>query len=200
MGNGMTMERLVEAAARVIIGHTEELTGLDQAIGDGDHGLNMKRGMEAVLADLPKQAGKTPGEVLKAAGMQLVMKVGGASGPLYGTFAIELGKSLPPDPSRADFSAAFDAAILALKARGKSDVGQKTMIDVLVPARDATASGAAPAEIAAAAKAAAEATAPVRATRGRASFLGDRSIGHVDPGARSCALMIGAICDEWDLN
>ncbi len=196
MRNGVSVEQLVEAAAKVVIGHADELTALDQAIGDGDHGLNMKRGMEAVMADLPKQAGKSPSDVLKAAGMQLVMKVGGASGPLYGTLAMELGKSLPPNPTRADISAALDAAISAVKARGKSDFGQKTMIDVLVPARDATAAGAGLAEIAEAAKAAAEATAPVRAMRGRASFLGDRSIGHVDPGARSCALMIVAICDE----
>lgn len=196
MRNGVAIERLVQAAARVVIGRADELTALDQAIGDGDHGLNMKRGMEAVLADLPKQAGKPLGDVLKAAGLQLVMKVGGASGPLYGTLAMELGKALPPDPTRADLGAVLDAAIAAVKARGKSDVGQKTLIDVLVPARDATFAGAGPTEIAAAAEAAAAATAPVRATRGRASFLGERSVGHVDPGARSCALMIVAICDE----
>lgn len=196
MKNEVAVERLVEAAARVVIGHADELTALDQAIGDGDHGLNMKRGMEAVLADLPNQAGRPPSEVLKAAGMQLVMKVGGASGPLYGTLAMELGKALPPEPTRADLGAALDAAIAAVKARGKSDVGQKTLIDVLVPARDATVAGAVPAAIAATAEAAAAATAPLRATRGRASFLGERSIGHVDPGAQSCALMIVAICDE----
>jgi dihydroxyacetone kinase-like protein len=192
--DGTRIEGLVEAAARTIIDRAAELTALDQAIGDGDHGANMKRGMEAVLADLPKQVGKPAGEVLKAVGLQLVMKVGGASGPLYGTLAMEFGKSLPAAPSRPDVTAALDAAIAAVKMRGKSDVGQKTLIDVLVPVRAALAGGAAPAALATTAEAAAEATAPVRATRGRASFLGERSIGHVDPGARSCALMIGAIC------
>jgi dihydroxyacetone kinase-like protein len=193
---GTRIERLVEVAARTIIDRAAELTVLDQAIGDGDHGANMKRGMEAVLADLPKQAGKPAGEVLKAVGLQLVMKVGGASGPLYGTLAMAFGKALPPEPGRPDVTTALDAAIAAVKMRGKSDVGQKTLIDVLAPVREVLAGGASPARIASTAEAAAEATAPVRAMRGRASFLGERSIGHVDPGARSCALMIGAICEE----
>ena len=193
---GIDIVRLVEAAARVIIERAADLTLLDQAIGDGDHGVNMKRGMEAVLADLPKQAGRPIGDVLKAVGLQLVMKVGGASGPLFGTLAMELGKAMPPDPGRADVTAALDAAIAAVKARGKSDIGQKTMLDVLAPVREAFADGADPVSIASIAEAAAAATAPLRATRGRASFLGERSIGHVDPGAQSCALMIGAICTE----
>ena len=188
------IDRLVEAAARTIVEHAAELTTLDQAIGDGDHGSNMKRGMEAVLADLPNQAGKPPGELLKAVGMQLVMKVGGASGPLYGTLVMELGKALPHEAGRTGLVAALDAAIAGVKARGKAELGQKTLIDVLVPVRDAVAGGAGPDAVAAAAQAAAEATVPLRATRGRASFLGERSIGHIDPGARSCALMVEAIC------
>ena len=190
----MRIERLVEAAARTIIDHAAELTTLDQAIGDGDHGHNMKRGMEAVLADLPNLSGKPPGDLLKAVGMQLVMKVGGASGPLYGTLAMELGKALPQDAGRTELVTALDAAIAGVKARGKAELGQKTLIDVLVPVRDAVAGGKAPDAVAVVAQTAAEATVPVRATRGRASFLGDRSIGHIDPGARSCALMIEAIC------
>lgn len=190
------VSRLVKAAARVVIERAADLTLLDQAVGDGDHGVNMKRGMEAVLADLPKQAGKPIGDVLKAVGLQLVMKVGGASGPLFGTLAMELGKAMPSDPGRADVTAALDAAITAVKARGKSDIGQKTMLDVLAPVREALADGADPATIASIAEAAAAATAPLRATRGRASFMGERSIGHVDPGAQSCALMIRAICTE----
>jgi dihydroxyacetone kinase-like protein len=120
------------------------------------------------------------------------MKVGGASGPLYGTLFMALGKELPADPSRDDIVRAFGAAIEAVKARGKSDVGQKTMLDVLTPALDAIAAGADPA---AAAQAAAEATIPMKAVRGRASFLGERSIGHMDPGARSSALMMAAVCE-----
>ena len=126
------------------------------------------------------------------------MKVGGASGPLYGTLALELGKRLPADPSRADIVEALGSAIEAVKSRGKSDVGQKTMLDVLAPVHRTLATGAPPAAIKAEALAAAEATKPVRATRGRASFLGERSIGHVDPGARSAALIVAALCDTLE--
>lgn len=189
------IEQLIRAAAQAVIRHADELTALDSAIGDADHGINMKRGAEAVLAELPKLGGKPAGEVLRASGLQLVMKVGGASGPLYGTLAMELGKALPVGPTRADLAVAFAKAIDAVKARGKSDTGQKTMLDVLSPVHRAVAGGEALPAIKASALAAAEATVPMRATRGRASFLGDRSIGHMDPGARSCALMIAAICD-----
>lgn len=185
---------MAEAVAKAIISHEAELTTLDQAIGDGDHGVNMKRGMEAVLADLPHQAGKPPDEVLKAIGMKLLMNVGGASGPLYGTLAMEFGKTLPASPERHDLLNALDLAIAAVKARGKSDLGQKTLIDVLAPVRDAIKGGADAKAVVSVANAAADATIPVRATRGRASFLGERSVGHIDPGARSCALIIGAIC------
>jgi phosphoenolpyruvate---glycerone phosphotransferase subunit DhaL len=187
-----TRRRLIEAVARRVIDHADELTALDQAIGDGDHGLNMKRGFEAVLADRDGLAAKPLPEALKAIVMALVMKVGGASGPLYGTLFMTLGKELPPEPTTADLVRAFDAAITAVKARGKSDVGQKTMLDVLAPSRDALAAGK---EVRLAADEAAAATIPMRAIRGRASFLGERSIGHMDPGARSSALIIGAIAE-----
>jgi phosphoenolpyruvate---glycerone phosphotransferase subunit DhaL len=121
-----------------------------------------------------------------------VMKVGGASGPLYGTLFMTLGKELPDTPNRADVAKAFGAAIEAVKKRGKSDVGMKTMLDVLVPVHQALAEGRDPV---AAADEAAEATIPMKAVRGRASFLGERSIGHMDPGARSSALIVGAIID-----
>jgi phosphoenolpyruvate---glycerone phosphotransferase subunit DhaL len=183
---------LIETVARRVIEHADELTGLDQAIGDGDHGINIKRGFEAVLADRDGLAAKPLPEALKAIGLALVMKVGGASGPLYGTLFLTLGKELPPEPTAADLVRAFGAAITAVKARGKSDVGQKTMLDVLAPVRDALAAGKDPS---AAADAAAEATVPMKAIRGRASFLGDRSIGHMDPGARSSALIIAAIAE-----
>ena len=183
---------LIETVARQVIAHADELTKLDQAIGDGDHGLNMKRGFEAVLADVDAHAARPLPDALKAIGMALVMKVGGASGPLYGTLLMTLGKELSADPTREDIVSAANAAIEALKARGKSDIGQKTMLDVLRPAVDALAAGRDPA---AAAETAAEATVPMKAIRGRASFLGDRSIGHMDPGAWSSALIIAAICD-----
>ena len=185
-------EKLVRALAVSVIEHADELTSLDQAIGDGDHGLNMKRGFEAVLATLPGLAEKSLPEMLKAIGMTLVVKVGGASGPLVGTFFLELGKALPEQPARADLVAATDTAIGAVKARGRSDAGQKTLLDVLVPVQAVFAAGGDARAIAAEAAAAAERTTPMLAIRGRASFLGERSIGHMDPGSRSASLLIGA--------
>jgi phosphoenolpyruvate---glycerone phosphotransferase subunit DhaL len=185
-------ERLVRALAEAMIKHADELTSLDQAIGDGDHGLNMKRGFEAVLATLPGLADKALPEMLKAIGMTLVMKVGGASGPLVGTFFMELGKSLPEQPGRTEFVMATDKAINAVKARGRSEAGQKTLLDVLVPAQSVLAAGGDAKAIAAEAARAADRTTPMLAIRGRASFLGERSIGHMDPGSRSASLLIAA--------
>lgn len=184
--------RLIQSVASTVIEHADELTALDSAIGDGDHGANMKRGFEAVLADLDKLAAQPLPEALKAAGMQLVMKVGGASGPLYGTLFMALGKSLPHSADRKAAAEALKIAIEAVKARGKSDMGQKTMLDVLGPVQEALASDGEIAEIVVRAHRAADATVPMKATRGRASFLGDRSIGHMDPGARSSALIVEA--------
>ena len=185
--------RLIESVARAVIDHAGELTALDQAIGDGDHGANMKRGFEAVLSDLDALVAKPLPEALKAAGTQLVMKVGGASGPLYGTLLMSLGKALPDDVDQGSAAEALDAAIAAVKARGKSEAGQKTMLDVLIPVQQAVAVGKGPGAIADAAMQAAEATIPMKALRGRASFLGERSIGHMDPGARSSALIVCAV-------
>jgi dihydroxyacetone kinase-like protein len=190
--NRTAREKLVRALAVSVIEHADELTSLDQAIGDGDHGLNMKRGFEAVLATLPALADKSVPEMLKAIGMTLVMKVGGASGPLVGTFFMELGKALPEQPTRADLVTATDKAIAAVKARGRSEAGQKTLLDVLVPVQAIFAAGGDATAIAAEAMEAAERTTPMLATRGRASFLGERSIGHMDPGSRSASLLIGA--------
>ena len=185
-------EKLVRALAASVIEHADELTSLDQAIGDGDHGLNMKRGFEAVIATLPGLADKSLPEMLKAIGMTLVMKVGGASGPLVGTFFMELGKALPERPARADLVAATDKAIEAVKARGRSEAGQKTLLDVLVPVQAVLAEGGDARAVAAEAAQAADRTAPMLAIRGRASFLGERSIGHMDPGSRSVSLLISA--------
>jgi dihydroxyacetone kinase-like protein len=195
-------EKLVRALAGAVIEHADELTSLDQAIGDGDHGLNMKRGFEAVLAALPGLADKSLPEMLKAIGMTLVMKVGGASGPLVGTFFMELGKALPEQPSRADLVAATEKAIEAVKARGRSEAGQKTLLDVLVPVHAVLAGGGDAKAIAAEAVQAADRTTPMQAIRGRASFLGERSIGHMDPGSRSASLLIGAAVEtlEFEVN
>jgi len=193
------IRRLIETVAKVVIAEAERLTALDQAIGDGDHGLNMKRGFEAVLADLDGLSRKPLPDAVKSIGTHLVMKVGGASGPLYGSLFLTLGKELPPEPGLADFAKAFGAAFDAVKARGKSEIGQKTMLDVLGPVRDALASASADPQlgdrIKKVATEAAEATVNMKAIRGRASFLGDRSIGHMDPGACSSALMISAVID-----
>lgn len=192
--------RLIRTVAERVILHTDELVALDQAIGDGDHGLNMKRGFEAVLADLDKFSAMPLDESLKGMGMALVMKVGGASGPLYGSLFMALGKSWPARVDRAGLAQAFATAVDAVKARGKSDVGQKTMIDVLVPVLSVLkdADNELPARLCSTAQAAANATIPVRAQRGRASFLGERSIGHMDPGARSAALMVCAVVDVME--
>jgi dihydroxyacetone kinase-like protein len=184
---------LIDAVANTISAHADELTALDQAIGDGDHGLNMKRGFEAVRAESAALAGQPLPEACKAIGTKLVMTVGGASGPLFGTLFLSLGKELPAKPSRADFTAALAKAIAAVAARGKSQAGQKTMLDVLYPVEAAVAAGKSPGDVADVADVAAEATRPVKAMRGRASFLGDRSIGHIDPGARSSALIVRAV-------
>jgi dihydroxyacetone kinase-like protein len=187
--------RLIAAAADTIAAHTEELTALDQAIGDGDHGLNMKRGFEAVRAETDAFAAKPLPDALKAVGTKLVMTVGGASGPLFGTLFMALGKELPATPDRAGLTAALGKAIEAVAARGKSQPGQKTMLDVLQPVHEALSLGKTGPEIADTADKAADATVPMKALRGRASFLGDRSIGHMDAGARSTALLVRAIAE-----
>jgi len=195
-----TRKRLFEAVANRVIAGADELTDLDRAIGDGDHGTNMRRGFEAVLAAVDELAAKNLADSLKGVGTTLVMKVGGASGPLYGTLFLSLGKSLADDVNREQVADAFANAIEAVKARGKSDVGQKTMLDVFLPVLAVLREGGdgLPARLKATAKLAAENTIPMRAIRGRASFLGERSIGHMDPGARSSELMINAVADVME--
>jgi dihydroxyacetone kinase-like protein len=193
------LERLMEATAARIIVAADELTELDSAIGDADHGLNMKRGFEAILADRAAILAKPLPEALKAIGMTLVMKVGGASGPLYGTLFMTLGKELPAEPTLPDLARAMAAAVEALKARGKADFNNKTMLDVLGPLADHLAGvGVSFDSVRSLAKERAEATIPMKAIRGRASFLGDRSIGHMDPGARSSQILIEAVCDTLE--
>ena len=190
------LRSLLQGTAEAVIAQSEHLTALDQAIGDGDHGINMKRGLENVLTDLDNIIAKPTAEALKSVGMTMVMKVGGASGPLYGTLAMTLGMEWPPNDEldSAKLGQMLAASIEALKKRGKADLGAKTMLDVLAPVQQALEANKSMAEISAIAQQAAEATIPMKATRGRASFLGDRSIGHMDPGACSSALMIQTIC------
>jgi dihydroxyacetone kinase-like protein len=195
-----TLKSLVRVAAERVIASAPELTALDQAIGDGDHGVNMKRGFEAVLGKLDVIGAQPPDEALKTIGKTLVMTVGGASGPLYGSFFLAAGDAL----SRAkalpdDIVDVFAHAVRAVGARGRSQPGEKTMLDVLVPVLDTlrTAAGQPDliARIRTTASEAVERTAPMLATKGRASFLGTRSIGHIDPGARSSCILLHAVCD-----
>ena len=185
------LKALIAAMSQTIAAHAGELTELDSAIGDGDHGANMKRGFDAVAVEIDAIAAKPLPDALKAIGTKLVMTVGGASGPLYGTLFLTLGKELAVTPD--DYAGAFRKAVDAVAARGKSEIGQKTMLDVLYPVSDALSAGKSKPEILAVANAEVAATGPRKALRGRASFLGDRSIGHIDPGARSSALIAEAI-------
>lgn len=189
------LRKLIENVCRAVIAKADHLTMLDQAIGDGDHGVNMKRGCEAVLADIDNLVTKPLPEVLRAIGTHLVMTVGGASGPLYGTLCIALGKDLPAMPDLSDVEKAMLAALQAVKARGKSELGQKTLLDVLGPVCDRLSRGDLSDldDLMTVAKTAADATIPVQATRGRASFLGVRSVGHMDPGAYSLALIVETV-------
>jgi phosphoenolpyruvate---glycerone phosphotransferase subunit DhaL len=194
--------RLLDATVTTIRAHAAQLTALDQAIGDGDHGVNMRRGFDAIAQARDQLAALPLDQALQKAGMTLVMKVGGASGPLYGSLLMAMGKAGAPQDV-AGIAEVLGQGIEAVKRRGRSDVGEKTMLDVLVPALRALQAGAADgdatraviAKVRAAAADALAATAPMRATKGRASYLGERSIGHLDPGAKSSALLIGAVCD-----
>jgi dihydroxyacetone kinase-like protein len=184
---------LIGAVGATLSDHAEELTALDSAIGDGDHGANMKRGFSALSAEGDALSAKPLDEALKAAGMKIVMTVGGASGPLFGTFMMTFGKEIGPDPDRPAFNAAFRKAVDGVAARGKAERGQKTMLDVLYPLADALDAGANATQALAVARQAADLTVPMLATRGRASFLGERSIGHMDPGSRSVVLITQAV-------
>lgn len=187
------MRGLIAAVADTIAANAGLLTELDSAIGDGDHGANMTRGFEAVRADADQIAPKPLAEALKAVGTKLVMTVGGASGPLFGTLFLGLGKSLGETVDRDALVAALGDAIDAVAARGKSAAGHKTMLDVLVPVHEALARGRPLGALPGVADTAAAATVPMQAVRGRASFLGPRSVGHMDPGAKSTALIVSAV-------
>ncbi len=200
------------AAAR-IHEHAAALTALDQAIGDGDHGTNMDRGFAAIVASLDGGLPDAEGELamgaarLRAAGRTLISTVGGAAGPLYGTALVRAAGAIASLPegtsSRGALVAGLEAAIGGIQSLGKASAGEKTMLDALIPAvaagREADSAGADGAAVtlamADAAEAGASATVPMLATKGRASYLGERSIGHQDPGATSSALLLRALAD-----
>lgn len=185
--------RWMTAVAASVEREANHLTELDSAIGDADHGSNLQRGFTAVTEVLEKDAPATPGAVLTLAGRQLISTVGGASGPLYGTLLRRTGKALGDDDevTQDQLARAFAAGVAAVGQLGGAQVGDKTMLDALLPAAEALATsfdGAANA-----ARAGAEATVPLQARKGRASYLGERSIGHQDPGATSSALLVEAL-------
>jgi dihydroxyacetone kinase-like protein len=188
---------LIRAATQTLIDHVEELTALDQAIGDGDHGLNMKRGAEAIQAKLPELAAQGFNDALKTMGMTCMSVIGGSSGPVFGTLLVTLSKELPAQPQAADIGRAVAAGIAALTRLGKAEVGQKTLLDVLDPVRRTLESGGHDivTRVRQTALDAAAATASMQAIKGRASFLGERALGNVDPGSRSMALIVAAVCD-----
>ncbi|MDO0929097.1 dihydroxyacetone kinase subunit DhaL [Streptomyces sp. TG1A-8] len=187
--------RWMTAAAASVDREAERLTALDSAIGDADHGSNLQRGFAAVLATLDKEAPDTPGAVLTLAGRRLISTVGGASGPLYGTLLRRTGKALgeAAEVSEEQLAQALRAGVEGVRALGGAAPGDKTMIDALVPAVDALGDGFAAAR--SAAEGGAVATTPLRARKGRASYLGERSIGHQDPGATSSALLIAGLAE-----
>ena len=193
--------------AAAVAEHRAELVRLDTAIGDGDHGINMDRGMRAVLPKIEAQAGGDIGGLLKAVGMTLVSSVGGAGGPLYGTLFLQMGTATAGKSELApeDWAAAVEAAVAGVQSRGKAEPGDKTMVDALVPARDALRAalgeGASLEEALGRSTAAAEegmkATVPLVARKGRASYLGERSAGHQDPGATSSYLLFKTAEESW---
>jgi len=197
--------RWLKQLAQVLHENRDYLTQLDSPIGDADHGINMDRGFKAVTEKLPAMASMDIGSILKTVGTTLVSTVGGASGPLYGTAFLRAGMATSGklELYEADFVGMLEAALEGIKARGKAQPGEKTMVDALTPAlaaaKEAEAQNLGLSQMLRRASDAAEAgmkaTIPLLATKGRASYLGERSIGHQDPGATSSWLMLKTLAD-----
>jgi dihydroxyacetone kinase-like protein len=195
----------IRAYAAAIAEHRAELVRLDTAIGDGDHGTNMERGMRKAVEKVDGTDGDDIGALLKAVGMALVSSVGGAAGPLYGTLFLQMGTASAgkEELDLAGWTAALESGVQGLQARGKAEPGDKTMVDALLPAvealRAASDDGLADAlrRSAEAAEDGMRATIPLEARRGRASYLGPRSVGHQDPGATSAQLLLAVAADTF---
>jgi dihydroxyacetone kinase-like protein len=197
----------VKAYASTIAENKEHLTRLDSAIGDADHGINVDRGMQAAVAKLDGVEATDVGALLKTVGMTLVSTIGGAGGPLYGTLFLQMGTAATGknELEPADWRAALEAGLAGVQMRGKAEAGDKTMVDALIPGRDALAKalseGADFADAlrrsATAAEEGMRATVPLVARKGRASYLGERSAGHQDPGATSSYLLLKVAADTW---
>jgi dihydroxyacetone kinase-like protein len=197
------INRWLHLCAEVFTAHKDELTELDAAIGDGDHGANMARGFTAVPAKLDALAGKEIDGLFRTAAMTLISQVGGASGPLYGTFFLQAARPAAGkrELTLPELCACLDAGLAGVTKLGKAVLGDKTMVDVLTPAlaalhpKNGDSPVAALDRAVAVARQAAEATIPLIAHKGRASYLGERSAGHKDPGATSSALLLAALAD-----
>lgn len=200
------MIEILKAIAEKIEAEKDYLTELDNEIADGDHGVNMAKGFNAVVAKLDTMAGKDIGSLLKTTGMTLVSTVGGSAGPLYGTAFMKAGAALKDkmEIDGKDLLSAIEAAIGGIKMRGKATTGEKTMLDAICPAYDAMKASLDEGEDAktaltkavAAARAGVEYTKTIKATKGRASYIGDRSIGHQDPGATSAMYMFEVLLNN----
>lgn len=197
--------RAAEAVHQAILTHESEIESLDRAIGDGDHFINMKRGCVTIVGMREELAPLAPDVALQKIGMKLLSTIGGASGPLIGSFFISMAKAVKEEGTETlpQIATAFSAGVEAIKARGKSDIGEKTMLDVLIPVSQTftrlTDEGFERASLLAVLKREAEqgmlSTRSMVATKGRAAFLGERAVGHIDPGAKSSQVIIDTICD-----
>ena len=191
---------ILDRVCAMLLAEEARFNALDRAIGDGDHGHNLSRAARG-LAEIRDEIARMPiDEMMMQAGKCVVMSVGGASGPLYGTLLLEIGKTLPLLPERADWAEAFTAGVAAVGRRGRSAEGDKTMLDVLSPAaaafeQDQGDLASAISAMVEAAKTGLEKARPLRAARGRAAFVGERSEGHDDPGAVSSLMCITTVAE-----
>jgi len=204
MNTSLILESLA-AVQRAILANEAHIESLDRAIGDGDHFINVRRGCEVLVAMSPDLQGAPPAVALQKIGLKLLGTIGGASGPLISSFFLSMGKAVEgmAEPDRHQFAQAFAAGVEAIKTRGKADVGEKTMLDVLIPAarllQRLVDEDAPLASLCGQMKEEAErnmlATKDMIATKGRAYFLGERALGHIDPGSKTCEVAIRAVCD-----
>ena len=206
MTNSDTINHMAAAIRASILAHEADIESLDREIGDGDHYINMKRGCEAITTIAEELASLSAADALNKIGMKLLSTIGGASGPLFASFFMSMGKTLKTTETATtpDIAMAFEAGVQAIMQRGKAQAGEKTMLDVLIPVantfKQLAGQGKPAKEIATILKAVAseglESTRNLLATKGRASGLGERAIGHLDAGAKSCEVMIHAVCDQ----
>lgn len=203
--NSDTINHKAAAIRAAILQHEADIEGLDREIGDGDHYINMKRGCEAIVGIAPELEALSVADALNKIGMKLLSTIGGASGPLFASFFMSMGKTLKAfdNITIKEIALAFDAGVQAIMQRGKAQTGEKTMLDVLIPVsttfKQLAEQDKSAKEIASVLKVVAseglESTRNMLATKGRASGLGERAIGHLDAGAKSCQVMIHSVCD-----